>query len=147
MARMEDLPADLIMAIMRKLPVRSLQRLRATCRDHRNIGRHCRIWGCLREVHGLPPPRPKAIKYKTDFDRVLPILCRVCWVQKYTSYHGQPLWICRHCADWNLNTALGSVYRFENRLRIMQRNVESSKKALEVAKQAKTLAVRQLLRP
>ena len=89
---LDVLPEELQAAIVDMMLPDDVKRFMQTCRAGRVLGRQARVWTVLREQHGLPPPKARATKYKTDHDVVARTLCRLCWQRAARSHH-----ICREC--------------------------------------------------
>ena len=95
---LEALPQELQLAIVDMLEPRDVKRFMQTCRAARDLGKRADVWRALRELHGMPPPKPRARVYKTDHDIVARKLCRICWQGWATpSMHN----LCRACTFHN----------------------------------------------
>ena len=86
------LPRELQEIVVEMLPPADVKRLMLTCREGAELGRRAGVWTELRERIDLPPPRPRATKFKTDHDVVAPHLCRLCWADRDCTHR-----VCRWC--------------------------------------------------
>ena len=101
----DSLPRELQEIVVEMLPPADVKRLMLTCREGAELGRRAGVWTELRQLCGLPPPRPRATKFKTDHDVVAPHLCRLCWAHdNHNCIHG----VCRWCR-WEHSTLAKNI--------------------------------------
>ena len=93
---LEALPEELQSTIVDMLAPSDVKRFMQTCRAGRALGRRAKVWTTMREQHGLPSPKARATKYKTDHDVVARILCRLCWERRSLAIKHN---ICSTCSS------------------------------------------------
>ena len=132
---LQDVPTDMALLVLGRLQPLDVLRAMMACRCLRTLGARCGTWARMRRHSGLPPPRPRAIKLKTDYDIVMARACKMCF-RYVRDRHG----FCDECRRYNhpvylsymnigrMEKAAAGLQRRRRRLQAKMRDMEETER-------------------